>query len=272
MIISSPVNISGAANFTIARHSSATENKRLSKLAARASRRFAWHWADESIAGHPWRIATATDPDGMLLDACRRQDAGETHVIDPFWATVWRAAAGLDHFLDRYDLRDKRVLEVGCGTGRGGLAAALRGAQVTLTDGVSDPLLLVQLTVASLANRCQVRRLRFGVDSIADEPPFEMILGSDVTYLRVLWPELEKSLRQHLQPQGQVLLSDPFRFIANEFRDWIQARGWHYVEHSIDVAAPNYDHAGKQAVNAQAGQEPTANAYPIRVMCLTLPA
>ncbi|QEG38843.1 class I SAM-dependent methyltransferase [Roseimaritima ulvae] len=205
------------------------------RLQFRASERFRWHWAPVRVADTPWKIATASDPDGMLLEACQRQDAGEQGVIDPFWAAVWRASAGLDRFLESYALEGTRVLEVGCGTGRAGLSAALRGAQVTLTDGVSDPLLLVQLTVWALAQRCTVRRLRFGLD-ILPEKPYPLILGSDVTYLRQLWPELDRCLRQHLAAGGEVLLSDPYRIIANEFRDWIQAHGWDYREHKVVLA------------------------------------
>lgn len=205
------------------------------RLCFRASQRFAWHWAPQKVAGRPWKIATASDPEGMLIEACKRQDAGESGVIDPFWAAVWRAASGLDKFLDRYDLRDLRVLEVGCGTGRAGLAAALRGAKVTLTDGVSDPLLLVRMSVWELGTACQVRRLRFGLDRI-DGPNFPLILGSDVTYLRGLWGELDQCLHQHLLPGGEVLLSDPYRLIANEFREWIKTRGWLYEEHQVSLA------------------------------------
>lgn len=203
-------------------------------LARRADARFAWHWQRVQAAGKPVQLAVATDPDGMLIDACRRQDAGEQGVIDPFWATTWRAAAGLDRYLDRLDLQGTRILELGCGTGHVGLAASHRGADVTLTDGVSDPLLLVHLSTWERRQRCHVRRLRFGIDRLA-EPRFPLILGSDVTYLRNLWPELEQCLRDHLEPGGEVLLSDPYRLIANEFRDWVQTRGWHYTEHRIEL-------------------------------------
>jgi len=203
-------------------------------IARRADDRFAWHWQTVQVAGQLSRLAVASDPDGMLIDACRRQDAGEEGVIDPFWATTWRAAAGMDRFLDRLDLRGVRVLEVGCGTGHVGLSAAYRGGQVTLTDGVSDPLLLVRLSTWELQDRCRVRRLRFGVDRL-NEPAFPLILGSDVTYLRCLWPELDECLREHLGASGQVLLSDPYRLIANEFRDWIQSRNWQYVEHRVEL-------------------------------------
>ena len=204
----------------------------MESIARRADERFAWHWQTIEVAGKVSKLAVASDPDGMLIDACRRQDAGQTGVIDPFWATTWRAAAGMDRFMDRLDLGGIRVLEVGCGTGHVGLSAAHRGADVTLTDGVSDPLLLVRLSTWAMQHRCHVRRLRFGIDRL-NEPRFPLILGSDVTYLRGLWPELDHCLRDHLATSGQVLLSDPYRLIANEFREWIQTKGWQYTEHRM---------------------------------------
>jgi predicted nicotinamide N-methyase len=204
----------------------------LRRLGQLASERFAWHWDQVDIAGQSRSLAVASDPDGMLIDACERQDAGEVGVIDPFWAATWRAAAGLDRYLDRLDLIDKRVLELGCGTGHAGIAAALRGARVVLTDGVDDPLMLVRMSTWDIRERCQVRRLRFGIDRL-DEPKFPLLLGSDVTYLRTLWLELEQCIQDHLAEDGEVLLSDPYRIIANEFRDWIQQRPWSYEEHRI---------------------------------------
>tara|TARA_R110002049_G_scaffold50370_2_gene142968 strand:- start:19903 stop:20601 length:699 start_codon:yes stop_codon:yes gene_type:complete len=201
---------------------------------AQADERFSWKWDDIKIADQPWRLAVAADPDAMLIEACQRQDAGEQGVIDPFWATTWRAAAGLDRYLDRLNMDGQRVLELGCGTGHAGVAAALRGAQVTLTDGVEDPLLLVRMSTWPIRDSCHVCRLRFGVDQM-DEPKYPLILGSDVTYLRTLWPELEQCFDDHLAEGGQVLLSDPFRIIANEYRQWLKDRPWEYEEHRITL-------------------------------------
>ena len=204
-------------------------------MAELVDQKFKWHWQPTIVAGQSTQLAVASDPDGMLIDACERQDAGEEGVIDPFWAATWRAASGLDHYLDRLDLVGTRVLELGCGTGHAGLAAVLRGANVVMTDGVDDPLLLVRMSTHEVSDRCRVERLRFGVDRLND-PAFPLILGSDVTYLRTLWPQLDQCLHDHLAVGGEVLLSDPFRIIANEFRDWIQDHGWQYAEHKIDLA------------------------------------
>lgn len=226
------------------------EDPTMRSLARRASRRFRWHWEHVEIAGEMRALAVATDPDGMLIEACQRQDAGEAGVIDPFWAATWRAAAGLDRFLQRSDLTDMRVLELGCGTGHAGLAAALLGGRVTLTDGVSDPLLLVRMSTWQIRHRCQVRRLRFGIDRL-QESRFPLILGSDVTYLRELWPELHRCLIEHLADDGRVLLSDPHRIIANEFRDWIQQHDWVYDQFEVEM--------------------PDDRDHPIRIMQLTRP-
>ncbi|MAI73063.1 MAG: SAM-dependent methyltransferase [Rhodopirellula sp.] len=223
-------------------------HENLETLANQASERFQWHWEEIPIAGEIRKLAVASDPEGMLIDACERQDAGEEGVIDPFWATTWRAASGLDHYLSDRALTGMRVLELGCGTGHAGLAAAHRGSQVVLTDGVMDPLILVRMSTWDLRERCQVRQLRFGIDRI-EGTAFPLILGSDITYLRSLWPELDQCLREHLAEGGEVLLSDPYRIIGNEFRDWIQNRGWSYREHKIELK-----------------DDP---AHPIRVMQLT---
>ena len=193
---------------------------------------FKWHWETTRIAGHECPLAVASDPDGMLIDACKRQDAGEEGVIDPFWAATWRAASGLDQFLEGRNLQNVRVLELGCGTGHAGLAAAMRGANVTLTDGVDDPLELVRLSVEKNRLNCDVRLLRFGLDRM-DDTRFPLILGSDVTYLRSLWSDLESCLQEHLAEGGEILLSDPFRIIANEFSQWIKDYPWKYTEHTI---------------------------------------
>ena len=199
---------------------------------------FQWKWEETQIAHTAFQLAVASDPDGMLIDACERQDAGEEGVIDPFWATTWRAASGLDLFMDRLQLEGVRVLELGCGTGHAGIAAAIRGADVTLTDGVEDPLDLVRMSVKPIEDKCRVQRLRFGTDQLPGEK-FPIILGSDITYLRTLWPELETCWQQHLEDDGVVLLSDPFRIIANEFREWIKHKPWKYTEHKIGLDDDN---------------------------------
>lgn len=223
-----------SVNFESINPESIWDRSTYEEIEQQATERFSWRWDSVKIAGQMRPLAVASDPDGMLIEVCERQDAGEEGVIDPFWATTWRAASGLDHYLARIDLTQMRILELGCGTGLAGLAAVHRGGQVVLTDGVDDPLLLVRMSSWEVRDRCRVEQLRFGIDRL-DEPRFPLILGSDVTYLRTIWPKLDQCLKDHLADGGEVLLCDPYRIIANEFRDWIRKQDWRYEEHRIEL-------------------------------------
>ena len=46
------------------------DGESLDSLAKLASARFEWHWEDTAIAGEMRRLAVASDPEGMLIDAC----------------------------------------------------------------------------------------------------------------------------------------------------------------------------------------------------------
>lgn len=229
-------------------------SKRFASLAARASRRFPWHWQPVTVAGQTLEIATPTDPNDLLVRACQRQAASatgedETTLADPFWAQVWQSTAGLDALLSTRDLRDLNVLELGCGTGVGGLAAALRGANVTFTDGATDPLILLRLTLYRLAIRSgdirscdvcshQVRRLIFAQDRLVGKR-FPLIIASDITYLRKCWSGLIQTLHDHLEAGGEALFGDPYRSISTEFMQWASNQGWNIDEHPIArTAAP----------------------------------
>ena len=72
------------------------ENDCPEALANQASERFQWHWEERNIAGEIRKLAVASDPEGMLIDACERQDAGEKDVIDPFWDDVNSAPTALN--------------------------------------------------------------------------------------------------------------------------------------------------------------------------------
>jgi len=215
--------------------------RRMNALAARVGRRLAWYWQPQFVAGRSIEVATPTDPDDVLAKACQQRESllasvDETTLADPFWAQVWHSTAGLDAHWASSNLAGIRALELGCGTGVGGLAAALRGADVIFTDGATTPLLLVQLTLNRLAlTNCHTQRLRFGTDCV-DASRFPLIVASDITYLKVCWPNLFHSLEQHLAPDGEVLLSDPFRSVSTEFCLWATDQGWRVDQFRIDLA------------------------------------
>ena len=184
------------------------------------------------LAGYEMSWFRVANPEELLEVALASGEAPEE--VDPFWAGTWRSAMGLDQFLSRLDCQGLRVLELGCGTGQAGTAAALRGAEVVMTDSVSLALQVAQLNAWPLGDKIQFHRLRWGTDSL-DLPKFPVVIGSDLIYDTSLFPQLESSVRQHLATDGKLYLAEPSRHSGERFSSWIVEAGWQRTEHVIHL-------------------------------------
>jgi predicted nicotinamide N-methyase len=106
----------------------------------------------------------------------RRQDPDRL----PYWAEVWPVSVALARWVLRgQDLRNRRVLDFGCGVGTAGVAAGRRGARVTFAD--RDPEALRFAAFNAHVNGVA----GFGVCTFdwhrAVVPgPFDLILAADV--------------------------------------------------------------------------------------------
>jgi predicted nicotinamide N-methyase len=206
-------------------------------LLARIKRRTPVEHTTTVLAGRNYPWTQVVDPDRLLEQAllCKTR---QSHEVDPFWAATWRAASGLDDFMDRFDLADQRVLELGCGSGRVGIGAALRGACVMMTDVVGSALLVARFNARLVKDRVTIRRLEWRHGQLPG-PKFSYILGSDIVYDPALHPILEPCLRRHLAQAGVVLLSEPQRHTGDRFRNWIMKAGWRLNEHYVDLGDNN---------------------------------
>jgi len=186
------------------------------------------------IAGRAYPWTRVVDPD-RLLDATLAENQDGVAELDPFWAATWRAAQGLDQYLGRLPpLSGVDVLELGGGSGRAGIAAALRGAKVCITDASNMALLMCRYNARSVSDRVCVRKLEWSrADSL--QKVFPIVLGSDIVYNPSLYPILEPCLRRVLAPDGVVLLSEPQRHTGDRFLHWIRAAGWKCQPELIDL-------------------------------------
>jgi predicted nicotinamide N-methyase len=173
------------------------------------------------------------DPDRVLDQIIAEEDRRErltgVRLADPphlpYWAELWESAAGLAARLSRMPmLSGRRVLDLGCGMGLAGAAAAARGAEVLLADLESPALLFARLNTLAFASRVRTRQLDWRTDRLAED--FDLILGSDILYERPQWEHLERFWTAHLAPEGMILLGEPGRQTGDLFMPWIRARGW----------------------------------------------
>ncbi len=135
------------------------------------------------LAGQSMRLVSSRRPEPLLEEAVTTTAMAPPDV-DPFWAADWRAAFGMDAYLQRYDLRNVRVLELGAGSGRAGIAAAMRGADVTITDTVDLAMLVARLNSYLVRDRVTIDRLRWA-EQVLPVPPFPIVISSDLVTIPI---------------------------------------------------------------------------------------
>mmetsp|Transcript_142088 Transcript_142088/g.250567 ORF Transcript_142088/g.250567 Transcript_142088/m.250567 type:complete len:536 (-) Transcript_142088:30-1637(-) len=116
-----------------------------------------------------------------------------------------------------------RVLELGSGTGIGGVTAAAAGAKVLLTDGSEGvlPLLDQNLKNNNLESNAKVCQLLWGEepeDIVHESGPYDLIIGSDLLYHTSSFPSLLDSLEELCVPgRTEVLFTFPHRTHEDQF-------------------------------------------------------
>lgn len=185
------------------------------------------------------RLLRVRDP-GALIDSVDAASFGSDERF-PYWCEVWPSAIALGRYIARSrSLSGISAVELGCGSGLAGVAAALRGARVVFTDYEPPALRFARANHA----------LNLGVPGetrLFDwrDPPkrmsAELAIASDVLYeARFLGPFVE-TLRRLLVPGGAALVAEPGRRIAEGSVEKLEragfARGLHLEE---------FEYAGKR--------------------------
>lgn len=150
----------------------------------------------------------------------------------------------LSTLLYERDLSGKAVLELGSGTGVGGLTAAAAGASsVLLTDGSDAALELLQRNVASngeTSSSLEVARMYWGDEDdtadVASRGPFDLVIGSDLLYAAESFPHLLDSLAEVCVPdETEVLLTYPTRHTESIFHRMAEEYGFEQLDYEEEV-------------------------------------
>ena len=149
----------------------------------------------------------------------------------PYWADLWDSSICLaGACLQNSRVPRARILELGCGLGLAGIAAAKAGGVVTMTDYEQDALLFARYnTSANLGptgceGSCTFRLLDWrnpGADA-----GYDIILGADIVYERRSFVPVLSLFQRWLVPGGIALLADPNRRTAGEFNTMATAEGF----------------------------------------------
>ncbi|MEO0899907.1 MAG: 50S ribosomal protein L11 methyltransferase [Bacteroidota bacterium] len=196
------------------------------------------------IGGRTYSLATVTNVDD-LLDELIQKGPGDQAFKDeqiPYWADLWHASIGLTRWIEegKVVVAGQKVLEIGCGLGLCGIAAAFQGAEVVLTDYLPDALLLARynwLLNHSIEPDCRLLDWR--------QPKVEwksdILLASDVAYEERALHPLVNTFKTMTTQNGSIWLSEPGRKFAKPWINQILDFGFNLTKYDTFVSYQGID-------------------------------
>ena len=183
------------------------------------------------LEGREVWISRPADSEALLTD-----EAFEREEFLPYWADLWPSAIELAHVVARWDLARRRVLELGCGLALPGIAAALRGGRVTVSDWAPDALGFARANAKRNGVALEVVEVSWAEPrALLDGAPWDVVLAADVLYEQRNVDQL-LDLLPRLVDLGSVVLADPGRIPAQRFlRE--AAKAWR-IETAHDDGSP----------------------------------
>lgn len=176
------------------------------------------------INGHEYQLYRVPDLD-RLVDEIDPETWKHDEKM-PYWAELWPSGIELAAFVAGKlgELRNMRVLELGCGLALPSIVAARLGARVTATDYFSEALDL--LTINAALNGVSLATREVDWRNPPDIGRYDIVLAADVLYERWQTPALVDMLARTLLPSGHALVIDPDRITAREFASAAIFRGF----------------------------------------------
>ena len=145
----------------------------------------------------------------------------------PYFGVVWPSAEALaTRVLAGPPLDGSQTLDLGCGLGACGLAAARRGARVTFFDW--EPRALEIVAASAREQGGPAAAFEFVVGDWRRPPlcgPFDLVLAADVLYEPRNVPAVTTFLARHLGPGAEAWIADPGRPHTRELPAHAHAAG-----------------------------------------------
>ena len=142
----------------------------------------------------------------------------------PLWAKIWEASGVLASYLTGLPPNPmKTMLEIGCGLGMVGIAAARAGHRITMTELNPDALNFARAN--ALANDCPqiaIERLDWNAPHL--DGRFDTIVGSETVYKTEDIDGLEAMFDRYLNPGGTIILAEGIRRTGVDFWDRMRDR------------------------------------------------
>lgn len=179
------------------------------------------------IKNRTYKLATISNVDQVMDDIIVQGPQSQEDNSNPYWAELWHSAIGIAEMIEEGKVVKPRqkVLEIGCGIGLCGIAAAFKGAEVILTDIVPEALMLAEYNW--LLNHQTLPTCRI-LDWRRPEPTWktDLLIASDVAYEDTSYQPLVDFFKEMVNPGGEIWLSEPGRSYTQSWVSKITDHGF----------------------------------------------
>lgn len=190
-----------------------------------------------------WNLLAVRDTNRLLDEITPEQFEADGRL--PYWADLWASSPVLaGHLRRRPGIAGVDLLELGCGLGLAGIAAAQAGASVTMTDYEEDALEFARYNAALNLTPEELARVTFRIMDWRrpdQSQTFSVIAGADIAYDRTNFEPLLSLVRLMLRPGGVFLLTDPRREIGSDFIRLASSLGFTANGHTVPVTHRDMD-------------------------------
>lgn len=168
-----------------------------------------------------------------VFDALIAQDSNHIDVIDeriPYWTELWPSAIGLSWYLLKHEelIKDKRVLEIGCGLALPSIAAGFcKPMSLVASDYLADSLKFVERNWKlnhenhDFLETKLIDWRKLFTEEYRDTKAVQIILASDVVYEK-RYADAMLHLIENLPEDVTLILSEPGREVAREMISQLQ--------------------------------------------------
>ncbi|RBQ30898.1 histidine kinase [Arcobacter sp. FW59] len=155
------------------------------------------------------------------------ENLGISSATWPLFGVVWPSAEVLANYIQDYDFKNKRILEVGCGIGLSSLILNKLHADITATDYHPEAENFLDVNT-ELNNDEEIPFVRVDWNKIYSEKlgKFDLIIGSDLLYERGHVELLSSFINAHANSNCKVILVNPNRGHQAKFTAKMQEYGF----------------------------------------------
>jgi predicted nicotinamide N-methyase len=161
------------------------------------------------------------------------ENAGISSSQWPLFGLLWPSGRVLADAMLTFELKGRRILELGCGLGLASLVLHRRGADITASDchPLAAAFLLENLRLNALPS------MKYEVGNWSRANPrlgaFDLIIGSDLLYDREQPGALSDFVSTHSAASVEVVIADPDRGNQGHFTRKMDRLGYSHSEERI---------------------------------------